>query len=305
MKRSVGDRVRGAIYGAAIGDALGAAVEFMDARQIAREGSVLGFRKSMTWEVGEWTDDTDLLLATSTAYEGGKFDPMCAVRAMVKWLRTDPKDVGNTTRMALEIASGAIETPSALSAGMQVYSQIGEDAAGNGSLMRIASVACARAPTHKSIVAETDVLSKITHVDLRCVDACRRFVLLLSCLIHGENVKQAFSFADGALVRDAGTRVIMRQIAMKRPTIYKDTDGIGFVLLCFERAIRAVWDARDYASAVLKVVNMGGDADTNAAVAGALLGARFGFSSIPTPWVNGLRTRSVLDDAVARLEAVR
>ncbi len=87
--------------------------------------------------------------------------------------------------------------------------------------------------------------------------------------------------------------------------LHKSEDEVptgGFVLDTLECALWAWWHHDDFEEALIKVVNLGGDTDTNAAVAGALLGAQFGLDAIPKRWREKVRWRddlTVVDKCVA------
>ncbi len=94
-------RQRGAWYGVAVGDALGAPHEFSLDEVVAALPLPLVMQAGGPWRAGEWTDDTTLTLAASRAYRDGEFLPGQAAAAMVEWLLDEPKDVGLLTRQAL------------------------------------------------------------------------------------------------------------------------------------------------------------------------------------------------------------
>ena len=74
--------------------------------------------------------------------------------------------------------------------------------------------------------------------------------------------------------------------------------SMGYTLKTLAASLWAYWNASSFEEGLLAVVNAGGDADTNAAVACAILGAKFGFESIPKEYVDGLIHREVLDKVV-------
>jgi len=76
---------------------------------------------------------------------------------------------------------------------------------------------------------------------------------------------------------------------------------MGYTLKTLAAALWAYWHAKSFEEGLLAVVNAGGDADTNAAVACAILGAKFGFNAIPKEYVEGLRNRGLLDAIVQGL----
>lgn len=83
-----------------------------------------------------------------------------------------------------------------------------------------------------------------------------------------------------------------------------DDDHMGYTLVTLSVALWAYWHAKSFVDGLLKVVNAGGDADTNAAVACAILGAKFGSHTIPEEYIDGLIYRNKLDDTINKLSAI-
>ncbi len=302
--RSIQDlasRRRGAWFGLAIGDALGAPVEFMSPEQIAAtHGLWKDMGESKLWRKGEWTDDTALALAAAAAYSAEEFELDLAAQAMVEWLETKPKDVGGLTRLALELIRD--KRSSAGQAGKEALC-LRPGAAGNGSLMRAAPTGLVRGPRDPRLAEESEELSRITHADERCVDACIAFNAVLSSLVHqGPDVEQALRAALLQLkARNHEVQELVKGVLRNDPPRHAES-SIGYVLLCLERALIALRDAPSFEEGLIQVVNQGGDTDTNAAVAGALLGARFGHNSIPARWIHELLGKDVLEQGLVSLE---
>jgi len=295
------ERRAGAWYGLAVGDALGAPVEFMSAAQVAAaDPGWMELAGGGPWDPGEQTDDTDLTLANAAAYApNGAFDVFRAARAATAWLHRGPKDVGNLTADALRmIMAGHAD---ARSAG-QLALQNRPGSAGNGSLMRCAPTGLARHYTDPRLVSEAEALSAYTHADERCTAACVAFCGVLSALVHdGADAQSALRVgANLATGRSREVDAIMQAVLHRSPLLYHDAP-MGYVLLTLERALVALRDAPDYAEGVLTVIRMGGDTDTNACVAGAALGARFGLSGIPARWRERIANPERLAAALAQL----
>ena len=301
----VEDRIRGAINGLVVGDALGAPVEFMNAEVIAeRYGKITDMMDGGPWLAGEWTDDTALTLAAAEGYRGVAFDLEGAAEAMVTWMKSGPKDIGNLTAGALGlIATGRA---GAHDAGM-VALETRPGNAGNGSLMRALPTGLVRSFDDPRLVAESIAISRITHADPRCVFSCIAFNLIIAALVSGEvTPRDAVALtARHASIKDAQVRGIMQDALAGDPVRFRNADGIGYVLVCFERGVRALLSVTTFEEGVVEVVNMGGDTDTNGAVAGALLGARSGLAAIPARWREALREQGPIRAAVEVLLAAR
>lgn len=302
------DSRRGALVGLAVGDALGAAVEFH------RPGTfrpVVGYRAGGPHGLkpGEWTDDTSmaLALADSLATVGWDLDDQAA--RYVKWRRMGQYsvngvcfDIGNTTAAALlrfELGGNA-----------RGAGDPWESAAGNGSIMRLAPIPIRYADLYPDKVEELARLaaesSLPTHASGPCTSACRYLAAVLAALIQGEP-REAVLAEDWPVLRrlDAAEPLhpLIRDVASgsfrrkSRPEIR----GSGWVVESLEAALWAFHDAADFQEAVLKAVNLGDDADTTGAVCGQLAGACWGETGIPPALRAGLARMDMIEAALAGL----
>jgi len=180
----VADRARGVMLGLAVGDALGAALEWDHPEQIvARYGGPLrDMVASRTWSLGEWTDDTAmaLKLAESMA-DRGVYDEDDVLARYLVWARSSPKDIGATVSHALARAS----TPAAARAAAADYhTRSGGHSAGNGSLMRTAPIAIRYRGDSGAIERISRLDSSLTHHDELAADACALFNLTVAALLQ-------------------------------------------------------------------------------------------------------------------------
>jgi len=263
------DRARGVLIGSAVGDALGAPVEFEpSARIVGRRGDLFELPGGgiFDWAPGEFTDDTQMaiVLARHLRARGTVVQPELA-REFAAWA-ADAKDVGNQTRAVLSaVASG--------SSWRAAVATLPASAAGNGSLMRVAPVAVA-ARSRDEAVSLARAQSEITHPNEICLDACGVFAALLwSVLETGE--------VDYAQALDVAATGPVQQAILRSDAAAPAPKASGWVLHTLTGALWAVRGADCYADAVWRAVCLGEDADTVAAVAGALAGAAWGASSIP------------------------
>src|SRR6185437_8383710 len=183
------DRRRGALIGLAVGDALGAAVEF---RSPGSFPPVTGYRNGGPHglDAGEWTDDTSMALALADSIAAVGWDLNDQANRYVQWWKTGKYsvtgrcfDIGITTRSAL---GNYLLNKNALASGDR-----SEEASGNGSIMRLAPVPIRYAHLYP---ARTDELSRLagesslpTHASPQCVSACRYLAVVLAALIQGED----------------------------------------------------------------------------------------------------------------------
>ena len=195
----------------------------------------------------------------------------------VAWLATGPSDVGAQTRLALEEARRG--TPEAARA---VFERRGpEVSAGNGSVMYCSPLGVARARDPERLLVEAPALSALTHWDGRCATACLAVTLAVAGLVRGEGPAAAARAAVGAVAGREGAEELehlVDEAGRSRPI---DGPDRGFALFTAGIALQVVGEGRAFEEGLRYVVSLGGDTGTNAAVAGALLGARHGRTALP------------------------
>jgi ADP-ribosyl-[dinitrogen reductase] hydrolase len=302
------DRRRGALLGLAVGDALGAAVEFQ------RPGTfepVTGYRGGgpHRLEPGQWTDDTSLALALADSIGQAGWDLSDQAARYVQWWRegkysvnTRCFDIGITTRAAL---SRFRQTGDAETCG-----DPSERASGNGSIMRLAPVPI------RFVALFPDQLDKLitlcvdssrpTHASPQCLSACAYFGIVLAGLLHGLDRDTVLSGDWEPLRRLQELWQLDPRIAAVADGSFRakqppEIEGTGYVVDSLEAALWAFHDAGDFREAVLRGVNLGDDADTTGAVCGQLAGAYWGESGIPPEWLDGLDRMDLIEPILQRL----
>jgi ADP-ribosyl-[dinitrogen reductase] hydrolase len=281
------------MLGLACGDALGAAVEWLHPGQIvARYGGPLrDMTASGTWELGEWTDDTAmaLALAESLADQGG-YDEEDVFSRYALWARSRPKDIGATVSAALIRARSAAEARAAAAA---YHERSGGKSAGNGSLMRTAPIAIRYRGDPGAVERVSRAESGLTHHDPLAGDACVWLNLTIAALVNGH--RPPTSTSDVARASAAAVSAPEAELAAAAQA------QLGYVMTALSIGFAAAFRHPTFEEAVVWAVNLGGDADTNGAVAGALAGARFGAEAIPERWLEPLRRRELIGGVANRL----
>ncbi len=317
---SLTNRLEGALLGVHAGDALGATLEFMSWEAI-RSRYPEGLREIVGggrfgWPAGHATDDTDLTRAVLLAYlhaGPGQDVVRAAADNMLAWLDgqwpgrepgSRPADIGGATRAGLERYRRGRD-PRAAGAG--------PGQAGNGSLMRTIPTALA-VPGRRRRISESIEISAITHDDERAVTACAAYNEIAAALAAG--LAPGASVAAGlATARELGSDQVAGAIAagqrISPPALAAAGDlpfaggAAGYVLDSLTLAVAAVLDQRPLADVLVDIARLGNDADTNAAIAGGLLGARDGAAAIPRRWTRQLQFGSEFASAAAELAARR
>ncbi|NOX55719.1 MAG: ADP-ribosylglycohydrolase family protein [Planctomycetes bacterium] len=304
----VDDRRAGALWGLAIGDALGAAVEF---RAPGSFEPVTGYRAGGPHglNAGEWTDDTSLALALADSLGEAGWDLNDQVRRYVAWWRHGEYsvngrcfDIGNTTVSSL---SRFEQTGDAYHSAVR-----SEWACGNGSIMRLAPVPIRYVDLFPDRIEELARLaaesSLTTHANPQCLSACRYMAVVLAALMHGLARDEVLA-PDWDILRrlraseplhPAVDEVAAGSFRERRPP---EIQGVGYVVRSLEAALWAFSRAADFREAVLAAVNLGDDADTTGAVCGQFAGAFWGWSGIPQEWRDGLARSDMIETALRKL----
>ena len=298
------DRYRGSILGLAVGDALGAPVEFKHPGSFEpvtdmSPGGAFGLRP------GQWTDDTSLALCLAESLvETNGFDLIDQLERYVRWYRDghlsstgECFDIGNTTKMALNDYEETKEPYSG---------PTGPATAGNGSIMRLAPVPLAYAKDFGVAVERSGESSKTTHGALEAVDSCRYLGGLIAASATGvdktEFLSKRYSQKPGYWTEnplcEKVDAIANGSFKEKSPPEIK---GSGYVIDCLEAALWAFYKTESFGDGCLLAVNLGDDADTTGAVYGQLAGAYYGASGIPVEWLRTLTLQPLVESFADRL----
>ncbi|MDO4937534.1 MAG: ADP-ribosylglycohydrolase family protein [Sutterellaceae bacterium] len=293
------------LLGAAVGDALGVPVEFLPRDSFCLTDMLE--REDAPYPVGTWSDDTSLTLALADNLKAEVFalDPIAD--AFVGWLygaRYTPHGVtfgiGHSTQQSIQRIRAGVALD-------KVGGRTERDN-GNGSLMRIAPLAVYLAQV-KEIAkrfAIVKAVSSLTHAHDWSVAACFIYIEMLRKLMNGQDKLSAYRDTQNDIT--AATGLITPETLAKyervltgdiRQLSRDEISSTGFVVHTLEAALWCFLTTNDYRSAVLTAVNLGLDADTVAAVTGAMAGLYYGFESIPQDWLTKLVKRNDIE-AVAR-----
>ena len=296
------DRVAGGLLGVHAGDALGATVEFSSWASIRAQypdgvRDIVG-GGPFGWPPGHATDDTDLTRAVLLAYLSPGHDVVrTAADNMIAWLHgnwpdrqpgSQPRDIGGATHTGLR---RYLQTTDPRAAGS------GPGRAGNGSLMRCLPTALAVADRDRRI-RESMEISAITHDDPRCTVSCAAYNEIAAALLVDASPDEAATIGHAAATRlgvpavaDAigyGRQLRPAMLVRTGQTFLAD-DAAGFVLDSLSLAVAAIIDPRPLPDVLIDIVRIGNDTDTNAAIAGGLLGIRDGATAIPARWLSALQ----------------
>lgn len=298
------DDATAVLLGLACGDALGRPVEFTDAATIReRHGRVtemLG-QGSHGKPAGTVTDDTEMALCLARSLvETGGFDPADVADRFAAWYEAGPFDIGLLTMDVLdELRRGA----SWREAGPRVHAARPEGSnAGNGSVMRCVPHALAFGDDPETLVAVSRCSSAITHADDRCTWGCAVLNLAVADLLRGGTTPLETALGQ---VGEAAPQELRDALAVVPDGLAADDlRPTGYVVHTLQIAFYHALTADSAEEAVVAAVTHGGDADTTAAVTGALAGARFGAGSLPDRWVDQLRVDGGTENLASELRSL-
>lgn len=268
---SLEERAFGAYLGLAVGDALGATVEFMTATEIR---AIHGVHRELTgggWlrlRPGQVTDDTQMALAVGRALiSSGRWELRAAAEALAAWMRSRPVDIGHTCRRGIRryLLEGSLEAPPA------------EDSAGNGAAVRSLplTLACLHAPeafTHHALEQ-----ARLTH---------HHPLSDLATLTVGRMTRALLFGGDMAEARRVAAELVASAPAFRFEPWPGNTSG--YIVDTLQSVLAGFFSTTTFEDCLVQAVNRGGDADTIGALVGQLAGARYGVGAIPTRWLRRL-----------------
>jgi len=301
------DVIRGIIYGMAIGDALGKGAEFFPKDKVHQaypQGltDYSQIQKKSLWQQGEWTDDTaQMLCILDSLVERGCVDSLDIARRFRQWADTDGRGIGQQTFKIL-YAPNFLSDP--YSAAAYWWEKSERALAPNGAVMRTAVLGIWNYQQLESVARQADQVCRITHADPRCAASCVAVSVAIACILREGSIPDAMKSAEElaeVYSRDVKDFMQLSQKGTISDLCLDETGAIGYTYKTMSAGFWALNNASSFEEGLIQIVNEGGDADTNGAVAGALLGAKYGFSAIPPRFVTGLLNKDLLERKIVLL----
>lgn len=308
------DRLLGAIFGCALGDACGLPAEGTDPEILEQRDLVFPYKNPVRgFPLNDFTDDTDqtvLVMRTFTSHRrSGVLNPASDFAArLVKWIQGGFSELGDTQGLGCGALTHRVASQEKfVDAPFEAAEKVIGETAGNGAIMRTAPCAFMPEPGKWA-----EFICRVTHADPRCSVSCIVQTMLVkgmaewrpSAVFPMKAVKEALLAGLAYIGKDPDGRAELLDWARASKDLdaleLNTRDGRGFTyrtMACGLWAVRALRDAvaggkkRDAAlfkTIIGKVISMGGDADTNAAVVGAIVGAALGHDNLPKDWLNAL-----------------
>lgn len=312
------DRAAGVLLAGAAGDALGVPYEFATPPGPGESAEMLGGGLG-DFAPGEWSDDTSMACAIARVAATGadltSSEALDAVAAgFLAWFADEPADIGIQTRQVLAAthtrATAAAHLGEVMMLEAAAYAADHAHSAGNGALMRTAPVALAHLDDRDRLAQAARLVARLTHADPLAGD---------SCVLWCDSIRVAV--LDGRIDVRAGVDLLpadrqgswlgwLAEAETGPPSRFTPN---GFTVTALQAAAAAIVHTpvsvtdppRHLHDALHSAVRIGNDTDTVAAIAGGLLGARWGASAVPTEWRDAVHGWPGLDgaDLVAMAEA--
>jgi ADP-ribosyl-[dinitrogen reductase] hydrolase len=270
------DRALASYLGLAVGDALGATVEFMQPREIAFK---YGVHKNIIgggWlklKAGSVTDDTEMSLALGRALlASGGWNASAVADAFVEWLKSRPVDIGNTCRRGIQryMQDGSLSGPP------------NEGDAGNGAAMRNLPLVLLTLNNEQAFVEHTLAQCHFTHHHPLSDAATLTLGRLLRVLLNGGKLKEC--------------REVVNQLLHDFPIFQFSPyprHASAYIVDTLQTVLYHLFSTDSFESLLINTVNCGEDADTTGAIAGMLGGALYGLNEIPERWLEKLELHVV------------
>lgn len=301
----VKDKIKGVLFGQAIGDALGLGTEFMTKQEVNRYypngltdyAQIIQDYHRKRWAKGDWTDDTEMMLCIANAIIQDKDIRLSTIaRNFKEWFNCEPLGIGSNAYKVLSFKD-YIDAPQK---GAEIIWELSRrNSAANGAVMRTSIVGLWKDNTEKFA---TEVC-KLTHYDSRCTGSCAIISLLINSLVYKNqmlSLKQLIEIGERYDSRIREYLVKASQYDCLEDLVLDDF-SMGYTLKTLASAIWCLFHCNSFEEGLLAVVNAGGDADTNAAVACSLLGAKYGYSTIPQKYIDGLVKKENLNNLANNL----
>ena len=285
-------RARGALLGLAAGNALGVPSEFLHTPDAIAARFPGGVRDILPGAAAPWDDD--LALAVCLAEE--LLEPEVSLERLahrwIGWMNDDGRGIGIWTARALRHLATHGSPPS--STGGQ---------AGNGSVSRCIPVALATLNSPGNLVSGSYHTAALTHPDERCAWGAVAVNVAGHCLLRGigDFLPEVLDVLRTNQAPDELIEAVRRVPVERREELPVTGPQAGYVVHCVEIALWFAYHEPNLERGLIWLANAGGDTDTNAAVAGALMGARDGEGAIPVRWIESLHEQPRLRRLAHRL----
>ncbi len=313
-------KIKSALFGVAVGDALGVPFEFSSRDKMEQHPAtdMIGYG-TYNLPPGTWSDDSSLTFCLAEALTNYGYDLGMIAFNFHMWKKNawwtannSVFDIGITTFQSISLLSKILEEENY----ERLYNLKSLDSEyerenGNGSLMRILPLLfyIRGMDPIKQFEVTWDV-SALTHRHIRAGMSCFIYLTLAEEILNGENKNDAYQATRQKVVelwdkinfseteRKHFSRIIQNDI---RETKIEDLKSGGYVIEVLESSIWFFLEKTNYKDTVLGIINLGHDTDTSAAIAGGLAGLYYGLEGIPKEWINQIARKNDIENLAERL----
>lgn len=281
------ERALGSLLGSFVGDAFGAQTEFKREKDILKQfpSGILEMDacKRSVGSFGEITDDSEMaIMMLQSILSHGSYSQSMVRKAYQRWRNAGPEDIGITICGALD-------------------GRMNPNSQANGALMRITPLGILGCKLSiPQLMQLSDLDCSITHSNPVSRDCNRLFVIALSLAIcKGWSAGEVYSYLLECAPSYVAETEVLAALKKAKDAPPEGIDGSlkGWVLIAFQLAFYTVLHAESFEQGMVEVTMRAGDADTNAAIYGALAGAFASVEGIPLRWRKAL----TLTDCIKRL----
>ncbi len=303
ISRDDNDRIKGLIYGCALGDAFGLQYEGISKEHISeREGIHINitFRTDGTWhgvDFTDWTDDTDQLILLMEVLTENKnvYDPCIFAKKIHYWRWHGFPELGDECGMGVgqltaKVISDENFLTNPIKTSAAIHKALGSDRAPNGAIMRAGIMAFAKNWATASILQ-----AKTTHANMKCIKSS--LILAYIC----KNLASD-TMPDDSKIRDILDDYPYFDVSLSDLKLDDESRGYTYKTLACGLwvldKIRNLGKSVDFVDIIQQITFEGGDTDTNCAVAGQILGAYLGYERLPSEWIALLKNKEWLDKKI-------
>lgn len=271
------NKVKGALYGVAIADALGGPLEFLHKDKIKQEYGLVTEMIGGGWLdliPGETTDDTAMTLCVAWGIVDDYLNPIPHIgKRFINWFDSKPKDIGVTCRSVIkkskELNSNSLEEWLSVSNAYDKFTN--GNSAGNGALMRTIYPGLFY-PKDIAVNVSKDIgqMTHYSNLSCICIECYTKFI---SDCSH--------NLVDKKDLEDY-------MIPVRNITKSQNPNPTGFVVDSLIVVLNSIKDTNNFEDCIIDVINKGGDADTTGAICGGIVGCIYGYDSIPKRWLDVL-----------------
>ncbi len=311
ISQTIKDKIKGLIFGQAIGDALGLGTEFLTKnevhkyypRGISDYKQIVQDKHRARWKKGDWTDDTDQFMCIlNSIIKCRGIDLLDIAGHFHEWFKSGPLGIGTTTYKVLSMPQYEYYPQKAAKL---VWKMKGKDIAPNGGIMRSSITGVWKYWDQQEVIKNSADVCELTHYDPRCKDSCKMLGYIISSELNRKKVTQPILQEFSSKLNNRINNYIQFPIPEDIDKLDLDhKESMGYTLKTLLAGLWAYYNAVSFEKGLQKVIEEGGDADTNGAVTGSLLGLKFGFHSIPGKWIEGLNSKKVLENIYEKFIAL-